>query len=589
MVETLNEVCRRIADFNRVTDENFLSIGTKIQEYSEKITSIAKKASAAAEIMSGDEIRGAINGLKEMAGNLEGIFLRVDNFSDNNLKTLRSIELSVRSVVKEMLGLDNTSKDLKMLALSTKIQSTKTGEGVSAFMQLGQDISKMSMIISSKAKDLLNETATLSDFLRSVEANLHDLKDKQNFQTKNVLEGTRRIIESMVELNRKSNEEGVRIRESSEEISRSVSDLVTFVQYQDITRQSLDKIVNNLNMILDRSWSGGSGDEDPATPWSGLSPEIITTGVCLMQALSLKRTNTIIQGAFEKMLINLEGITSNIEGMASVTSVASNDSTRFLEDLEGTMSTVTSFLREVVQSSREMSKSMNSLAHTVENMSEFTEDIEMISSEVELISFNALIMAAQTGVDGAGMGVIAEAVQETAMDSEDQRKSIVGRLNDISRSSQDLKGEMENATQSEENKLDQLVRELGVFLDSLRIMQERIVSTLRDIDDRTAELVSSLNVSIENLKDYVRQDTDSANIISEMKILALSSSSSIAPEDLLSITGNRFTVEELQSLDNHQRMELTEEYFREHYLEEISEGAHTASANDLDVVFFEED
>jgi hypothetical protein len=586
--EALSELCSRIDDLSNITEEHFITVGTTVQEYSDKASSITEMAMATSEIMSGDEIMGAIVGLEGMVNQLEDIFHRVDAVSNKNLETLRPIGWSVHSVEKELLGLVDTSRDLKMLALSTKIQSTRTGTETSAFMQLGQDIARMSVIISSKAADLFSETTTLSEFVHDVQSTLRDLKDKQKFQTESVLKGTRNIIETMNELSAQSIQGATRIRQSSKEISVSVSDMVTSVQYQDITRQSLDKIVDGLNAILDGPCDEGSSEDGPASPLALVSPEVLITGGCLRQVPRLERTGALMEEALNKTVHSLEDITANIERMVSVTSVANSESTKFLNDIEIAMSSVTSFLEEVVQSSREMSASMNSLAQTVESMSEFTEDIEMISSEVELISINALVMAAQSGVDGAGMGVIAKAVQETASNSEDQRRSVVGKLNEISRASVDLKGEIENATHGEEIKLEQLVRELGVFLDALRIMLERVVSMLFDIDKQSSELQNAINASIDRIRDHIRLERRSVDIARDMKTLAWNCSESIKIADFVLITGGKFREEELHGMGHQHRIELVEVFLKEHCLDDHFEATHIESSDEEYVVFFDD-
>ena len=209
---------------------------------------------------------------------------------------------------------------------------------------------------------------------------------------------------------------------------------------------------------------------------------------------------------------------------------------------------------------------MSSLASTVQSMSAFTEDIEMISSDVELISLNARIMAAQAGIDGAGMGIIAEAVKKTAVHSNDQRISVVERLNEISRVSAELKDKMENANRGDEVKLDQLVRELGVFLDALRTMQKKILSMLCNMDNRGDELVSDINSSIDGIRDHDHFTSESADIGSEIRKLALNRIDTIKPQDLSLIAGDGFRAEELQKMDHQDRLELVEAFFREHDL-----------------------
>ena len=584
--EALRDLCRRIVDLSSLTEEFFLSIGTKVQEYSDGASSITKMAMSASEIMSGDEIRGAIVGLEGMVDQLEGIFHRVDSVSTGNLETLRTIGWSVRSVEKELTGLGDTSRDLKMLALSTKIQSTRTGGGSSAFMQLGQDITRMSGIISSRAADLFKETATLSDFVLDVQSTLQKLKSEQKFQTDSVLKGTRSIIESLADRSAHSTKEAARIRQSSEEILRSVSDMVTSVQFQDITSQSLDRTLESLNGILEGFSDGEVGGETPPSPLPQVSREVLITARCVREAQRLEKTDALVQEAFRKMVRSLEGIKSNIGSMEAITSASNRENVTFLNDLEKAMSYVTSFLKEVVQSSREMSESMNSLARTVEGMSEFTEDIEMMSSEVELISLNARIMAAQAGVDGAGMGVIAEAVQNTASDSEDQRRSVVGKLNEISRASVDLKEKIENAAQGEEVKLDHLVRELGAFLEALRAMLQKILSMLVDIDRQSSELKKGLDASIENIRDHFTREMRSLDIAGHMKDLAWECWRSLKPEDHEMLTGGRVGEGELQGMAWEQRMGLVDGFLKEHGLDGLSDEVHDASADNGNIMFF---
>ena len=244
--EPLGELSRRIIELSQATGKHFLSVGHKVQEYSDRSSWITRSALTASRIISGDDLKTAIEGLSGMVVQLEDIFYRVDAVSNANIEILKSIGSNIKAVEKELESLSDTSRDLKMLALSTKIQSTKTGGGSSAFMQLGNDIGRMSVTISSKAEDLLKETATLSEFVSHVHETLHDLKSSQEHQTESVLKWTRNIIDSMLDQSAKSKKEGDRIRLISEQISLGVSDMVTSVQYQDITSQAFEKILEGL-------------------------------------------------------------------------------------------------------------------------------------------------------------------------------------------------------------------------------------------------------------------------------------------------------------------------------------------------------
>ena len=576
---------RRIEKLNRNTEEDFLVIGTDLQDVSHRSSEISKKALAASAIMSGDEIKGAIEGLKGMVTQLEGLFDKADTASSRNIDSLRSIGKTLRAVKDELSGLKETSRDLKMLALSTKIQSTKTGDGLSAFMQLGHDIGGMSGIIAAKSTDLLGDTASLSDLVTDVYGSLNDLRGRHKHQTVNVVKGSQNIIEGLTFLSAKSGDEVEIITNSSRAITSSIDELVVNVQYQDITRQSLDRVMNNLEKAQEGQLREAFGQTDEH-PWESIPcDDIILVGVCKKQSRCLLDTGESISAAVRNMIRNLDTVIRNIESMASVAGKASKESSQFLKELEIGMASVTTFLSEVVESGKVMSDAMSSLAGTVDGMSEYTEDIEMISSEVELIALNARVIAAQKGTGGAGMSVIAGAVQKTANDSEGQRKTLNSLLQEVSLGSKELKSEIERASTGEGVQFDQLVRELGVFLDALRIMQRRIVSMLDDIDGMSRKLYEKISKASGKIRVHDRVRQNVMEITSDLEKTAEQVCESISVEDMFQFVGEKFNIQDLYSMGPSQKLAVIKDHFTESSFLRCFEEERKHSAED-DVVLF---
>jgi methyl-accepting chemotaxis protein len=576
---------RRIDMLSRSTEEDFLTIGSDLQDVSQRSREISKNALAASTIMAGDEIRGAIEGLDGMITQLEGIFHKADKVSSRNIDSLRSIGKNLRAVKDELTGLKETSRDLKMLALSTKIQSTKTGESLSAFMQLGNDIGEMSGIIASKSSDLMEDTAALGELVSDVHGSLNDLRGQHQFQTGNVVKGAQNIIEGLNFLSAKSGEEVDQITSSSKAITSSIEEMVVSVQFQDITRQSLDRVISDLRKAQEGSFRETfqeiSEQPDEMVP----SDDIILVGVCKKQSKCLLDTGENISSAVQNMIINLDTVIRNIESMTAVTGKASKESSQFLKELETGMSSVTTFLSEVVKSGKEMSDSMSSLANTVDGMSEYTEDIEMISSEVELIALNARVIAAQVGAGGAGMSVIAGAVQKTANDSGIQRQTLNRFLQEVALGSRELKGEIENTSAGEGAQFDQLVRELGVFLDALRIMQNRIVSMLDDIDVMSLELHEKISRTTGKIRIHERVQLNVMEITRELEKTAEKLCESISAEDMYQLAGEKFNIQDLYRLGPSQKLAIIKDHFTENSFLKCFEEERNHAAED-DVVLF---
>ena len=122
-------------------------------------------------------------------------------------------------------------------------------------MQLGNDIAGMSEVIHSRSSDLSGETSRLAGFVADVTNNLRDLKVRQKKTTGGVLRGTHNIVESLGELSARSGDEVRKIKASAQVVTTSIQSLVTSIQYQDITRQAMDRIREELKELQD----GGIG------------------------------------------------------------------------------------------------------------------------------------------------------------------------------------------------------------------------------------------------------------------------------------------------------------------------------------------
>jgi hypothetical protein len=213
----------------------------------------------------------------------------------------------------------------------------------------------------------------------------------------------------------------------------------------------------------------------------------------------------------------------------------------------------------------------------------------MMSSEVELISLNARIMAAQAGSEGAGMGVIADAVKETARQSDGLRIAVVGKLKQILDTTSDLKGEVKDATRCDEERLDQLVRELGVFIDALHTMQKRVLATLDAIERDSCALINAIRFSISDVRSHLNHDNRTDEAALQVRDLALECSGQINASDLLEIASKSCKDIDPDTIGMQQRLELVEAFFNEHHPDTQFSEVMPGNESEDGVVFFDND
>lgn len=289
----------------------------------------------------------------------------------------------------------------------------------------------------------------------------------------------------------------------------------------------------------------------------------MTVSLCLRESRRIASAGENAGRAVAEIADSLQAVADSIEAMAAVAERATSGSAHFLTELDKGMASVTSFLTGVVESGREMSAAMNHIAATVDDMSHYTDDIEMISSEVELISLNARILAGQRGSGGAGMSVIAQAVQNTANESEAQRQILRNLLVRVSESALELREELERTTGSEEVRLDELVRELGVLLDALRIMQRKILSTLQRIDGLSRNLVQRVSSTVQKIVTQQRIREEVARISQQMETGARMLCGRLTAEEMYRLLDGAHPMEELCRSGGRERLDLIKEHLPE--------------------------
>ena len=161
------------------------------------------------------------------------------------------------------------------------------------------------------------------------------------------------------------------------------------------------------------------------------------------------------------------------------------------------------------------------------------------------------------------MSVIAGAVQRTANDSENQRQTLNRFLQEVALSSRELKREIERTSAGEGAQFDQLVRELGVFLDALRIMQNRIVTMLDDIDVMSRELHEKISRTTGKIRIHERVQLNVMEITRDLEKTAEQLCESISVEDMFQFAGEKFNVQELYRLGPSQKLAIIKDHFTE--------------------------
>jgi len=513
-MELLGKFASSIDSVNKSTENEFLSIGSRLMELSSMADNISKECSSAVNLIAGHEMISSIEGLGNLSDSMERYLNASDVDLQNSTKNLETIKHMLDSIHKPMEGFKKIVKVLKMMAVSTRIESARLGRSDAGFNTLADDIKKLAARIAIKSIDITEQSRFMGDIIGETISGVVQLETEQHKHIITILDNVRFSLSSLQDMNINSSSTANNILLQSQNICTNIGELVMSIQFHDITRQQIEHVVSAIQDVCkwlkEEIHSRGKGGED----FIGR-----VRYICELQRAQLAYSLQEFIEAVNRIKENLQAIGKHISAMSEEIrkTVGDIDKTgsSFLGDIEKGLTSVISSLLKSEDTHRNVSNSMGSGAAKVKQMCSFAGDIEQTGKEIELIALNARIKATHIGESGAAMGAIAEAIQQLSLDSRSQTGSVLDFLNNISELSEKLsKGTCEG--EKENNDARNMVRDLKVLVNSLRKMNDNIIVLMNHLNTASKDLSFHIEKTVGEINVHTRVSSVINNILKEL-------------------------------------------------------------------------
>ena len=324
----LREFVDEIEEMNRSTEGQFLMLGSKLQGFYREVKEISKMTETVAELMTCDRITTAIDGLR-------GVFARVEYLeseSQRHAAILREILESLDGVRHSLADFQKFVRKLNVFCTTTRIESARLGEDCIGFDTLADDIRKLAGNIELKSGNILCALDTLRSLLRQNLSRVLQVETVQRRQTRTILDQTQSSLTSLMEKHELSVSIARHISSRCSELSRLIGEIVTSMQFHDITRQQIEHVAQALRLV--------SGEAPSGWELSSISE------VCELQATQLRDAAQKLSTAVSEIIANLravaQGITSMTHETAEMTGGAGEAGSSFLRGMEDRLSFISS-------------------------------------------------------------------------------------------------------------------------------------------------------------------------------------------------------------------------------------------------------
>lgn len=432
-IEELSPILPRLARVIKDREEDFLDLGAGVFQINAAMGRFSSAASTLASSVGAGGVQDTLTELNAKSSQARDIFSSVT--TDGNLEGMDRAMILIEELDQAMRQFHRLVKTLKVLGITTRIESARLGSAGQGFTTLADDVESLAAKIVHYAETIREHSRLL---LNQVGAAQTQTATHMQGHAQTVRAMFDRLFESIADLESmrgRSTSLMDALARGSRQVSESMGQIIASVQFHDITRQQVEHVEEILEQAA-RETQALDAAADPA----GLASWV--RDVFRLQAPQLRQAREMFQNAVEDLRDSLNAIGHKVgalDGKITALAYGAEDGGQtILDTIRRNIAQVVEAMRQAGEQATSTGAIMAEVAETVSQVSTFVADIEEVGAEIELIALNASVKAAHTGDQGRALGVLAVAIQHLSVDARHHTELVTGKLTEISRTASHL-------------------------------------------------------------------------------------------------------------------------------------------------------
>jgi len=408
------------------------------------------------------------------------------------------------------------ARTFRSIAVTASIHNALLIKRNDSLKVLLEQVKELSGVIAARVEVIMNGVDSVRDTLGRSLSRMLLFEEKQQAKSRSILDNTTSVLCTITEKYGFATALVRNIADRSEEISRLTEDIVTSVQFHDITSQMFQGVKKALKDLHQNSlpfYDGHVFIQQDANFQTDMVPGAID---CLrQQSFQLARIRDTFITAVNGIAGSLGHISSNIAvicGDIKKMEGSGNGGHRetFLTGMGDMLSSMTvscGALTDNARTNREISATILSITHGTIEMAGCIADIEEITDDMQLIAINAEIEASRSGSDGASFEVVAGRIQGLASESCRHTENISDVLRKTASLSEKLSSEITLQLDSAGEELEGISGEIGTLINTLSAVNSNLCSRLSDINRSGWLLAADIGKFIKDLNVHTMVET----------------------------------------------------------------------------------
>lgn len=481
--EIAGRVIGELEALNHSTERDFLRIGDSLMSVYGQIQTLAEDTSTLAQSLCGQDSTEAADSLSAI---LKSATAAQESIAKDDLQ-LADLQKTSLSVQNAFFEFRKSVPKFRALGALTRIEAARLGQAGAEFGTLVEELKSLHDGIQGRVDSVHDASAALGEQIQSSldEASRADREQARTLPT--LISEILQCLEGFQSRSRSSQELTGQLATEARSIGEAVAQLVSSVQFHDITRQQIEHVIEALRPL--------AGDVSAVgTPVAGEGRGAIVS----LQCGQLERAEALFGRSIENIDGSLDQLSSRMTAMAAKTKdlfvPADLESSSFVK-MERLLSRVLKMSASANISVQTSASATEKLQRAVSQIRDAVDEISVIEIQMERMALNAGISALRIGDAGSALEVLSLAMHSLARELQESHQVAVAGLDRMSTGIESL----EAGKHAQDMSDDCAVQQVRGSIEQLHAAAERCfgrMARVEEVRQRLAEEILELRRSI---------------------------------------------------------------------------------------------
>ena len=456
------------------TNDDVQRLCQQEQEFFLAAQAMTEQGSRLVELVSGQSVTETTRRLECLVEEVRSRFNTLQAGFAQHLKILASVRQDVDTASRPLAGYQKMVMGLRVLGISTRIESARLEGADEGFQLLAQEVSRLSDTIKAQTEGMASQMGSLGAQLSHALGSMSGLSESLSGGVGNLLAVIGQSLEELRQWRCRSELAATKMAATTHQVHTDVAEVVSSMQFHDITSQRLEHVLETLYRLLE-----GRAETSPIE-------------ICQLQGTLLGHAEKELVQAADTIQGSLRGIGESVRQVAQEAALLTrgNDGREvsFLERLEADLSDIMAMANQTEQALSDLRQLVESVVGTLEQVGSSLRSIDNISYSIKFVALNAAIKSARLGGKGAALESLAQAIQQLSSQAQTATQNLAGVLGHLSESAESLRQAMRAAS----GPGGQIVEEVESVLESIRADNQACNQLLRELEHTGHDLAARI-------------------------------------------------------------------------------------------------